>query len=63
MEVFIDSEQPYRDLKRAAQAFSKAIFLFEGETESVRFLDKAEYQSGTVSVVLHFNCEFLLLCL
>ena len=62
-KVFVDSEQSYRDLKRAAKAFSKATVLFKGENKRVKFLDKTEYRSGAGSVVLHFNREFLLLCL
>jgi hypothetical protein len=62
-EVFIGSEQSYRDLMRAAKAFSKATVLFKGETKRVPFLDEVEYRSGAGNVVLYFNREFLLLCL
>lgn len=62
-EVFINSENPYRDMKRAASAFSKAMVQFEGKKEPIKFLDNVVCESGKGRVKLYFNPEFLMSCL
>lgn len=62
-EIFIESENPYRDIKRAASAFSKAMVQFEGKKEPIKFLERVVYESGKGRVKLYFNPEFLVSCL
>lgn len=62
-EFYIDSEQPYRDLKIAARDFEKASLCFEGDSIRYKFLDDIKYISGKGEVVLNFNPDFLHACL
>lgn len=39
-DTFIESENPYRDLKRAALAFSIASVQFKGKKEAIKFLER-----------------------
>ena len=58
-EFYIDSEQPYRDLKIAASDFENAFLYFHGEFVSYKFLDRINYISSKGEVVLEFNANFL----
>jgi hypothetical protein len=61
-EFFIESENPYRDLKRASNSLLRAKVLFEGKKEPINFLERVVYEPGRGEVELYFNPEFLKAC-
>lgn len=59
---FPNSEQPYRDLKRALESFGNAVVRFEGSEKEYKFLKHYEYLEGEGKVLLEFCPEFLMAC-
>ncbi len=62
-DTFTNSENPYRDLKRASSDFYEATVRFEGRKESIKFLERVVYEPEKGKVKLYFNPEFLASCL
>lgn len=60
--IFIESENPYRDLKIAARELAACSVQFENDTHSYKFLERAEYQDKQESVLLFFDEDFLIAC-
>jgi hypothetical protein len=62
LAVNSDSEQPYRDLKRALNDLNSARVKFNLDPKKYRFLIKGEYMSGRGRIKLQFCPEFLKAC-
>lgn len=63
-EVFLDSEQPYRDLKYALDSLGEAEVKFPGtDQKKYKFLKSFEYAKSEGKVVLEFCPEFLAACI
>lgn len=60
--VFIESENPYRDLKIASREFVACTVQFENDPHTYKFLKKAEYQDKQGGVILFFDEDFLIAC-
>lgn len=61
--IYIDSEQPYRDLKIAVNDFGNATVRFKDDLIIYKFLDSAKYIPRKGKVVLYFNSSFLKKCI
>lgn len=62
LAVFAESENPYRDMKRALDSLAEAKVSFPPYQESYSFLSAYEHQGSEGEVVLRFCPMFLKMC-
>lgn len=57
---FIDSMNPYQDMKRAAKALQDLIVAFDKFEEEIKFFEEIVYRDKSGMVELHFSSKFQL---
>lgn len=61
-DLYPESENPYRDLKRAARELSMEKIIFEGTKDPVYFCSHVRYLDGAGRIELDFSEQFLMSC-
>lgn len=59
-DEFIDSENPYQALKRAAKALQDLIVTFDNFEEKIQFFEEIVYRNKSGMVELHFSSKLQL---